>query len=84
MELHPVCPRQESHPDRSDVVVKTWRTGPMRWIYCRCQCGQEWTMHQRVGDQGAAVTADEVLTVHEQLAQWDGSLLELLREAKPE
>ena len=47
--------------------------------YYRCLCGLEWTYNQDVGfERSDAVTSDEVIEVHTQLANFEGTIFELL------
>jgi len=61
--------------------ITTYRSGTRRWINYRCdQCGREWAQELEGADRSERVSADEVLSVHERLVNFEGPLTELLRE----
>jgi len=48
-------------------------------MFHRCECGTEWTEHHTDIDPTDPVTSDEVIEVHKQLSQFEGSIAELLQ-----
>lgn len=56
--------------------IKTLQRGVERLVFYRCiDCGREWTQRLPDGvDRGTAVSADEVIDVHQALECYDGPL----------
>jgi hypothetical protein len=48
------------------------------YVYHRCECGAEWTESRPSVDRSEPVSTDEVLEVHQSLAQFEGSLRDLI------
>jgi hypothetical protein len=55
-----------------------YRSQTGRFIFHRCDCGNEWTEHLVSVDPSEPVSSDEVLEVHEQLARFEGPISLLL------
>jgi hypothetical protein len=81
--------RSKPEPERSKCVcgrrlkeasVYIYRSHGDRYQFHRCECGLEWTVHQRDIDPTDPVTSDEVIEVHTQLAKFEGSIAELLQK----
>lgn len=62
-----------------DAAVYTYRSHTDRFLFHRCECGAEWTIHLVDVDPTEPVSSDEVLEVHKQLAGFEGSIAELLQ-----
>lgn len=60
------------------AAVSIYRSPAGRFIFSRCECGAEWTQRLQALDPTEAISIDEVLEVHEQLARFEGSLAELI------
>ena len=48
------------------------------YVYHRCECGAEWTESRPMLDRSEPVSTDEVLEVHQSLAEFEGSLRDLV------
>ena len=66
-----------------DASVYIYRSHGDRFLFHRCECGMEWTVHQHDIDPTDPVTSDEVIEVHKQLAKFEGSIAELLQHQNP-
>ncbi len=66
-----------------DASIYIYRTHGDRYHFHRCECGMEWTVHQHDIDPTDPVTSDEVIEVHAQLANFEGSIAELLQHHNP-
>jgi hypothetical protein len=62
-----------------DATVFTYRSHTDRFLFHRCECGTEWTVHLTDVDPTDPVSSDEVIEVHKQLAKFEGSISELLQ-----
>ena len=62
------------------AAVYVYRTRGDRFLFHRCDCGNEWTEHETDIDPTDPVTSDEVIEVHTRLAKFDGSMSELLHQ----
>jgi hypothetical protein len=64
----------------ADASEHHQQVGTVMHRYYRCECGLEWTDHEQLGfERDDAVTSDEVLEVHKQLAKFEGTISELLK-----
>lgn len=63
-----------------DASIYIYRSHGDRYLFHRCECGVEWTVHQAAVDPLDPVTSDEVIEVHKRLAKFEGSIAELLAE----
>jgi hypothetical protein len=61
-------------------IVCMYRSGTHRYLFHRCECGNEWTEHLTDVDPTEPVSSDEVIEVHTRLAKFDGSIAELLHQ----
>ena len=66
-----------------DASIYIYRSHGDRYLFHRCECGMEWTVHQHDIDPTDPVTSDEVIEVHKQLASFEGSIAELLKHQNP-
>ena len=66
---------------RADANVCRYRSHAGRYLFCRCDCGVEWTERQAGIDPLVPVTSDEVIEVHAFLAGFKGSIAELASES---
>ncbi len=62
-----------------DAAIYTYRSRRDRFLFHRCECGTEWTEHHTDIDPMDPVSSDEVIEVHRQLAEFEGSIAELLQ-----
>jgi hypothetical protein len=62
-----------------DAAIYTYRSHTDRFLFHRCDCGTEWTEHLTDVDAADPVSSDEVIEVHRRLAQFEGSIAELLQ-----
>lgn len=62
-----------------DASVCLYRSHTDRCLFHRCECGVEWTEHQTDIDPTDPVSSDEVIEVHTRLAEFEGSISELLQ-----
>jgi hypothetical protein len=65
---------------RKEASVYTYRSRTDRYMFHRCECGTEWTEHLTDIDPMDPVSSDEVIEVHKQLAQFEGSIAELIEK----
>lgn len=63
-----------------DASIYIYRSHGDRFLFHRCECGMEWTVHHHDIDPTDPVTSDEVIEVHKQLAKFEGSIAELLHQ----
>lgn len=63
-----------------DASIYIYRAHGDRYLFHRCECGMEWTVHQTDIDPTDPVTSDEVIEVHKRLAKFEGSIAELLQQ----
>ena len=63
---------------RADAALNVYRSPHGRFIFYRCECGNEWTEHQASVDRSEPISSDEVLEVHESLARFEGPISQLL------
>jgi hypothetical protein len=63
-----------------DASVYIYRSHGDRYLFHRCECGMEWTVHQTDVDPLDPVSSDEVIEVHKRLAKFEGSIAELLEQ----
>ena len=76
------CPKCGRVSDSSDI--HTLAAGTARRAFYVCAgCGLEWTMAWDSVDRAETVSADEVLSVHEALLDFEGPLTRLLEVPKP-
>ena len=68
-------------PSRA-VRVVAYRSHSASYRYHRCECGTEWTERMPHVDRTAPVTGDELLDVHLLLAEFEGSLTDLIDRAQ--
>ena len=61
-----------------DAAVYVYRSHTDRYLFHRCECGSEWTVHQTDVDPAEPVSSDEVIEVHKRLAKFEGSIEELI------
>lgn len=62
-----------------DASVYTYRSHSDRYLFHRCACGVEWTVHLADIDPTDPVSSDEVIEVHKRLAKFEGSIAELIQ-----
>ena len=48
------------------------------YVYHRCECGAEWTVSRPTVDRSEPISGDEVLEVYQSLAEFEGSLRDLV------
>jgi hypothetical protein len=60
------------------AAMYSYRSRSDRYVFHRCECGNEWTEHQTDIDPTDPVSSDEVIEVHTRLAKFAGSISELL------
>lgn len=58
--------------------IRTYSRGEERFVFYRCSCGSEWTDQLPGVDRSHAVSADEVLDVHQRLLFYRGGLKDLI------
>jgi hypothetical protein len=63
------------------AATYSYRSRTDRYLFHRCECGNEWTEHQTGIDPTDPVSSDEVIEVHTRLAKFAGSISELLYHA---
>jgi hypothetical protein len=61
-------------------VVHIYRSHTDRYLFHLCECGAEWTEHQADIDPMDPISSDEVIEVHTRLAEFEGSIVELLQQ----
>lgn len=61
-----------------DANVYVYRSHTDRYLFHRCECGAEWTVHHTDVDPAEPVSSDEVIEVHKRLAKFEGSIEELI------
>jgi hypothetical protein len=59
------------------ATVVNYRSRRGSYRFHRCQCGTEWTVSIHEIDHSLPVSGDEVLDVHQLLADFEGRLNEL-------
>ena len=64
------------------AAVNVYRSQGNRFVFHRCECGLEWTEQFQDVDRSEPITGDEVLTVHEVLLAYEGTLPGLLQQAQ--
>ena len=64
------------------AAASTYRSNDSRFVFHRCECGHEWTEQFQDVDRSEPITGDEVLTVHEVLLAYEGTLPGLLQLAQ--
>ena len=74
----PDATRCQCGRETAAAAVSVYRSLAGRFIFSRCECGAEWTERLQAIDPSQAISLDEVLEVHEQLAGFEGSLSELI------
>jgi len=62
----------------AEAAVSLYRSHAAGYVFHRGECGAEWTERLEGFDPSEPVTGDEGLAVHEQLAEFKGSLAELI------
>ena len=72
------APRCSCGRSRSEAAVSTFRSQSSLFTFHRCECGLEWTEHSVGVDRSQPVSTDEVIEVHERMAEFEGPLSELL------
>jgi hypothetical protein len=65
----------------ASASVYSYRSRTDRYLFHRCDCGKEWTEHQPCIDPEEPVSSDEVIEVHTHLANFEGSISELLHHS---
>ena len=65
---------------RGAASIYTYRSAADRYVFHRCECGAEWTEHLADVDPTDPVSSDEVIEVHKRLAQFEGSIAELIEK----
>ncbi len=63
-----------------DASIYIYRSRGARYLFHRCECGMEWTVHQADVNPQDPVSSDEVIEVHKRLAKFEGSIAELLEQ----
>jgi hypothetical protein len=63
---------------RSEAAVKILRLRASRHTYHLCSCGAEWAEHTDAANLTEPISSEEVLSVHEFLATFDGAFCELV------
>ena len=63
-----------------DASIYLYRSHSDCYVFHRCECGTEWTEHQRDIDLAEPVSSDEVIEVHKRLAKFEGSIADLLEK----
>ena len=78
-------PKPEPEPSRCDCgreisqsSAATYTSSSGRYVFHRCECGAEWTEQVDRVDRSEPVSSDELLEVHERLAEFTGSINDLL------
>ena len=66
-----------------DASVYVYRSNTDRYLFHRCECGEEWTEYRIVIDPTDPISSDEVIEVHKQLAKFEGSIADLLEKHSP-
>jgi hypothetical protein len=61
------------------AAIYSYRSRTDRYVFHRCECGNEWTERHIDIDPTQAVSSDEVIEVHTHLAKFAGSIFELFR-----
>lgn len=61
-------------------MVHIYRSHTDRYLFHLCECGAEWTEHQADIDPTDPVSSDEIIEVHTRLAEFEGSIVELLQQ----
>jgi len=69
-------------PERTVRVVK-YRSHAGDFRFHRCECGTEWTERLAKVDRTQPVTMDELLDVHLLLADFEGSIMDLIERGSP-
>jgi hypothetical protein len=71
---------EECRCGRSERTVRvvSYRTRTGSYRFHRCDCGTEWTERMAHIDRSLPVTGDELLDVHQLLAEFDGRLTDLI------
>ena len=64
------------------AAVNVYRSHESRFVFHRCECGLEWTEQFKDVDRSEPITGDELLTVHEVLVAYEGTLPGLLQQAQ--
>jgi hypothetical protein len=64
------------------AATYSYRSRADRYLFHRCECGNEWTEHQTGIDPTEPVSSDEVIEVHIRLAALEGSITELLPDSR--
>jgi hypothetical protein len=63
------------------AAIYSYRSRTDRYVFHRCECGNEWTEHQTDIDPTDPVSSDEVIEVHIRLAKFAGPISELYHSA---
>ena len=67
----------------TEARVHSYNSSSARYFYFHCACGFEWTETHEPIDRTVSISSDEVIVVHALLADFEGSMVELLtRRAK--
>jgi hypothetical protein len=61
-----------------DAFACVYRSHGKCHVFHRCDCGEEWTEHRTEIDLADPVSSDEVIEVHTRLADFEGSISQLL------
>ena len=69
-------------PERTVRGVK-YRSHAGDFRFHRCECGTEWTERLAKVDRTQPVTMDELLDVHLLLADFEGSIMDLIERGSP-
>jgi hypothetical protein len=65
----------------ADATIYSYRSGTDRFLFHRCECGNEWTEHETDIDPTEPVNSDEVIAVHIHMANFEGPITELLHHS---
>lgn len=64
--------------DIAEASAASYSSSTARYVFHRCECGSEWTERLDQVDHSEPVSTDELLEVHERLAEFSGSIQDLL------
>lgn len=62
----------------ADASVVAYSSARGHCLYHRCQCGAEWTECHAELDKQQPISSDELLDLHQRLADFEGPIQELL------
>ncbi len=68
---------------RAEAMVSSYAAHSGHYLFHRCDCGAEWTDQLDEVDSSEPVSPDEVLEVHQRLAAFEGSFVDLFGGVRP-